>query len=44
MLLVYFLATAAEDGEYVFCGSVTMDGDISDNIELKEAYDMGISV
>ena len=65
---VYFLATAAEDGEhvyekalsglngwidcfdkaklkgYVFCGGVTMGGEISDNIKLKEAYDMGTGV
>lgn len=65
---VYFLATAAEDGEhvyekalsglngwidcfdkaklkgYVFCGGVTMGGEISENIKLKEAYDMGAGV
>lgn len=65
---VYFLATAAEDGEhvyekalsglngwidcfdkaelkgYVFCGGVTMGGEISDNAKLKEAYDMGTGV
>ena len=65
---VYFLATAAEDGDhvyekalsglngwidcfdktklkgYVFCGGVTMGGEISDNIKLKEAYDMGAGV
>lgn len=65
---VYFLATAAEDGDYVyekalsglngwidcfdkaklkgyvFCGGVTMGGEISENIKLKEAYDMGASV
>lgn len=65
---VYFLATAAEDGEhvyekalsglngwidcfdkaklkgYVFCGGVTMGGEISENTKLKEAYDMGAGV
>lgn len=65
---VYFLATAAEDGDhvyekalsglngwidcfdkaelkgYVFCGGVTMGGEISENIKLKEAYDMGAGV
>ena len=65
---VYFLATAAEDGDhvyekalsglngwidcfdkaklkgYVFCGGVTMGGEISENIKLKEAYDMGTGV
>ena len=65
---VYFLATAAEDGEHVyekalsglngwidcfdkaklkgyfFCGGVTMGGEISENIKLKEAYDMGACV
>lgn len=65
---VYFLATAAEDGEhvyekalsglkgwidcfhkaelkgYVFCGGVTMGGEISENTKLQEAYDMGASV
>ena len=65
---VYFLATAAEDGEhvyekalsglngwidcfdkaelkdYVFCGGVTIGGEISENAKLKEAYDMGVRV
>ncbi len=65
---VYFLATAAEDGEHVyekalsglngwidcfdkaklkgcvFCGGVTIGGEISDNTKLKEAYDMGTGV
>ena len=65
---VYFLATAAEDGDhvyekalsglngwidcfdkaklkgYVFCGGVTMGGEISENTKLKEAYDMGTGV
>ena len=65
---VYFLATAAEDGEhvyektlsglngwidcfdkaklkgYVFCGGVTMGGEISGSVKLKEAYDMGAGV
>lgn len=65
---VYFLATAAEDEEYVyekalsglngwidcfgkaelkgslFCGGVTMGGDITDNTKLKESYEMGTGV
>ena len=65
---VYFLATAAEDGEhvyekalsglngwidcfdkaelkgYVFCGGVTMGGEIKENTKLKEAYGMGTGV
>ncbi|MGN0395430.1 MAG: flavodoxin family protein [Coprococcus sp.] len=34
----------AELKGYVFCGGVTMGGDISDNTKLKEAYEMGIGV
>lgn len=65
---VYFLATAAEDAEYVyekalsglngwidcfdnaelkgyvFCGGVTMGGEIANNTKWKEAYDMGAAV
>lgn len=65
---VYFLATAAEDEEYVyekalsgligwidcferaelaghlFCGGVTMDGEINGNPKIQKAYDMGAGI
>lgn len=65
---VYFLATAAEDEEYVyekalsglngwidcfekaelaghlFCGGVTMGGEINGNPKIQEAYDMGAGI
>ena len=34
----------AELKGYVFCGGVTMGGEISGNAKLKEAYDMGAGV
>lgn len=34
----------AELKGYVFCGGVTMGGEISENIKLKKAYDMGAGV
>lgn len=34
----------AEMKGYVFCGGVTMGGEISENTKLKEAYDMGVGV
>ena len=34
----------AELKGYVFCGGVTMGGEISENVKLKEAYDMGAGV
>ena len=34
----------AELKGYVFCGGVTMGGEISENVKLKEAYDMGACV
>lgn len=34
----------AELKGYVFCGGVTMGGEISENTKLQEAYDVGASV
>jgi multimeric flavodoxin WrbA len=34
----------AEIKGYIFCGGVTMGGEISENAKLKEAYDMGAGV
>lgn len=65
---VYFLATAAEDEEYVyekalsglngwidcfekaelaghlFCGGVTISGEINGNPKIQKAYDMGAGI